>query len=67
MYGYVRGAQALRNLAMDPVGPMVEPGWLAEPAVAQPPIEHSADTYFGHLPQISWHMRAVYNRLREDV
>ena len=67
MYGYVRAAQALRNLAMDPVGPMVEPVWLAEPAVAQPPIEHSADTYFGHLPQISWHMRVVYNRLREDV
>ena len=67
MYGYVRAAQALRNLAMDPVGPLVEPGWLAEPPPAQPPIEHGADTYFGHLPEISWHMRAVYNRLREDV
>ena len=66
-YGYLRAAEALCSLATDPVGPPVEPGWLAEPAPAQPPIEHSADAYFGHLPEISWHMRTVYNRLREDV
>ena len=66
-YGYLRAAQALCSLATDPVGPPVEPGWLAEQVPAQPPIEHSADAYFTHLPEISWHMRTVYNRLREDV
>ena len=67
MYEYLRASQALRSLAMEPVGPPLEPGWLAEQAPAQPSIEHRADAYFGHLPEISWHMRTVYNRLREDV
>ena len=56
-------AAALRELA-NLVQPLVPPpGWLAENLPHFPLVVDSINAYFGHLPDISWHMRAKYHRI----
>ena len=63
-YGYYRAARALRELAGTRVPPpLPAPGWLEEPPVAQPPVVNVGNEYFGHLPDISWNMRARFHRI----
>ena len=63
LYGYIRAARALRELARSVAGPAQPPGWLGEPSPQQAPVTHSANEYFGHLPDTSWHLRATYHRV----
>jgi hypothetical protein len=60
LYGYTRAARALRDLATSVAGPAQPPGWLAEPPPQQAPITYSANEYFGHLPDVSWQLRAGF-------
>lgn len=63
-YGYYRAARALRDLARCTQAPPVPaPGWLDEPAMAQPPVVDAGNEYFGHLPEMSWHMHAKFSRV----
>ena len=63
-YGYYRAARALRELARSRIDPpLPAPGWLEEPPVAQPPVVDVGNEYFGHLPDISWHMHARVHRI----
>ena len=62
-YMYTHAARALRALAGSVVGPLAGPGWLAEAPVAQPPVVDYGNEYFGHLPDISWHMLARFHNL----
>ena len=62
-YRLIRAATALRELAVSVHGPPLAPGWLAVPPIAHPPVEETLNEYFGHLPEISWHLRAVFHRV----
>ena len=63
-YGYYRAARALRDLAATRVAsPLPAPGWLEEAPVEQPPVINVGNEYVGHLPEISWHMRARFHRI----
>ena len=64
-YGYYQAARSLRELAASRVAPapLPAPGWLEEAPVEQPPVVNVANEYFGHLPDISWHMRARFHRI----
>lgn len=63
-YRYHRAARALRELARSRVAPpLPAPGWLEEPPVAPPPVVDMGNEYFGHLPDISWHMHARVHRI----
>ena len=64
-YGYYRAARSLRELAASRVAPapLPAPGWLEEAPVEQPPVVNVANEYFGHLPDVSWHMRARFHRI----
>ena len=63
-YGYHRAARALRELARSRAAPALPaPGWLEEPPLAQPPVVDVGNEYFGHLPEISWQMRARFHRI----
>ena len=63
LYGYPRAARALRELARSVAGPAQPPGSLGEPPPQQAPVTHSANEYFGHLPDTSWHLRVTYHRV----
>ena len=64
MYRYNRAALELRNLARSRAAPPVPaPGWLEEPPGAQAPVVPAGNEYFGHLPDISWHMHARFHRI----
>ena len=64
MYNYHRAARALRDLARSRAAPPLPlPGWLEEEPVAQAPVVNVSNTYFSHLPDISWHMHARFNRI----
>ena len=62
-YGYIRAARALRGSARTVAGPAQPTGWLVEPPPPQAPVTHSANEYFGHLPDTSWHLRVTYHRV----
>ena len=63
-YGYYRAARALRQLAGSRAAPpLPAPGWLEEPPVPPPPVVDVGNEYFGHLPDISWHMHARFHRI----
>ena len=62
-YGYIRAANALRALARSEAPALPAPGWLEEPPAAQPPVVDVGNTYFSHLPDVSWHMRACFHRV----
>ena len=63
-YGYFRAARALRDLARCRVAPpLPAPGWLEEPPMAPPPVVNLGNEYFGHLPDISWNMRARFHQI----
>jgi hypothetical protein len=63
LYGYIRAARALPELARSVAGPAQPPGWLGEPPPQQTPVTRSANDYFGHLPDTSWHLRATYHKV----
>ena len=64
-YQLYRAAQALRELARSRAAApaLPAPGWLEEPPVAPPPVVDVGNEYFGHLPDISWHMHARFHRI----
>ena len=64
LYGYPAAARELRELARRRgAPPLPAPGWLEEPPVPQPPVVDVGNEYFGHLPDMSWHMHARFNRI----
>ena len=63
-YDYHRVARELRNNARSgALPPLPAPGWLEKPPAAQALVVNGCNEYFGHLPDISWLMHVLFNRV----